>query len=62
MGVRLASGDVVDRYELGPLTIDHVGDGGVWAVDVGRRYVLDVSVSNKNWSRVGYIVDERLSS
>jgi hypothetical protein len=26
--VRLAGGDVVDRYELGPLTRDHVGLGG----------------------------------
>lgn len=54
----LRSGAVVDRYELGPLTMAHVGVGGALDIDVGRRFVLDVSVNNKNWSQVGYIVDE----
>jgi hypothetical protein len=55
--VRLMGGDVVDRYEMFPLEIEHVGVGGVLLVDVGRRLVVDVSVSNPNWSRVERVVD-----
>jgi hypothetical protein len=55
--VRLRGGDVVDRYELWPLTMDHVGPGGVLVVDVGRRLVVEVSVSNPNWSIRDCFVD-----
>jgi len=56
-GVRLRGGDVVDRYELWPLTMDHVFPGGVSVVDVGRRLVVDVSVSNPSWSISDHVVD-----
>jgi hypothetical protein len=55
--VKLRGGDVVDRYELWPLTMDHVASGGVLVVDVGRRLVVDVSVSNPNWSLIDHVVD-----
>jgi hypothetical protein len=58
-GVRLASsGELVDVYELGPLTREHVGPGGVLSTDVGRRLVRHYALSNKNWTMVSYIVDE----
>jgi len=57
LNLRLVGGDVVDRYELWPIEREHVGVDKVMAIDVGRKYVLDISVSNRNWSMIDYITD-----
>jgi hypothetical protein len=57
MNVRLKGGDLVHRYEIFPIEQKHIGVGGLLQADMGRSFVLDVSVSNPNWEQVGYVVD-----
>lgn len=53
----LRGGDRVNRYELWPITRDHVGVGGMLEIDVGRKLVMDVSISNPNWTSISHVVD-----
>lgn len=57
LNIRILRGEVVDRYELWPLGPEHIGIGGILRSDVGRRLVVEYSVSNKSWIMVDRIVD-----
>jgi len=55
--IRLENGGVVDRYELWPIGPEHLGATGLSFTDIGRRLVVDYSVTDRNWTKVEHVED-----